>query len=182
MRNIKIYNLRIVPSAPVFNEVVQFKKLFINRFGKHPLSKSKPHITVAVFEMDTEYQDILVKAFSQLSNNKKFKLAIQGFGVFENNAHVLLLKIPTTEAIKNLHTDIKVVWQRDLHRKLGTLKLSAPPHITISKTDGKKTLYESLAFFQKSGFTSKEIEVNQLTLVSRPKGKTWDWEHHIPLT
>ena len=96
MPDIKIYNLRIVPPDPVYNEVTHFKKQFIATFGKQPLSNSKPHITLAVFKMDSQYQDILIKIFNQLSTQNKFKLIIQGFEIFENNANVLLLKVPIT--------------------------------------------------------------------------------------
>lgn len=51
----KIYNLRIVPPQPIYDEVLNFKKKFIEKFGEHPLSKSKPHITLAYFYMDTQY-------------------------------------------------------------------------------------------------------------------------------
>ncbi|MGI9552451.1 MAG: 2'-5' RNA ligase family protein [Aurantibacter sp.] len=180
MSEIKIYNLRIVPPNPVFNEVVHFKRQFINTFGKQPLAKSKPHITLAVFEMDIQYQDILIKVFDQLSCIEKFKLDIQGFDIFENNANVLLLKVPKTDEIEYIHRQVKILMRRDFHRSQKSFEISNTPHMTISKTDGKKMLYESLAFFQKIGY-SKEIAINHLTLVSRLKGKTWDWEHHIEL-
>ncbi len=182
MFTIKIYNLRIVPTKPVFDEVVNFKKLLVETFGRQPLSKSKPHITLAEFEMDSEYQDILVKVFNQLSSIKKFQLNIYGFDIFENNANVLFLKIPMTEDIKLIHKNIKILWIRDLHRKESTITIPSVPHMTIAKTNDKKALYESFTFFQKMNYPNKQIEINQLILVSRHQGKTWDWEHEINLS
>ncbi len=181
MSEIKIYNLRIVPPDTVFNEIMGFKKQFEAVFGKQTLSKSKPHLTLATFAMSSQHQGILLKAFDQLSSIEKFKLDIQGFGIFERYSYVLHLNVPKTEEIEQIHALIKILWVRDLHRKPGSLKVSDTPHITISKTDGKKMLYESLTFFQETGY-SKRIAVNQLTLVSRYEGKTWDYEHQIELS
>jgi len=178
---IKIYNLRIVPPNPIFNEVVEFKKQFITIFGKHPLSTSKPHITIAEFKMDIQYQEILLTAFRHLSNIEKFELDINGFGVFENNSHVLHLKVSKTEGIEEIYKQLKILWIRELHRKLTSLKNSNTPHITISKTDGKPMLSKSFEFFHKTDY-KKSFEVFRLTLVSRYENRTWDWEHHIELS
>jgi len=177
---IKIYNLRIVPQNPVFEDVIKFKEQFINVFGKQKLSRSKPHITLAAFQMDSQYQDILIKTFSPLSSIEKFALDIQGFGIFKNNSNTLHLRVPKTKEIEQIHTQLKIIWIRALHRKQSTLKKCNTPHITISKTDGKKMLYESLAFFQEIDYY-RRIEVNHLTLVSRSLRKTWGWESHIKL-
>ncbi|MEH6406738.1 MAG: 2'-5' RNA ligase family protein [Leeuwenhoekiella sp.] len=180
MDKIKIYNLRIVPPDPIFEEIVQLKKQFVTVFGKQPLSQSKPHVTLAAFKMYTHDEDKMLKAFNQLSAIAKFRVDIQGFSIFENNANVLSLKIPMTEEINQIHTRVKILWIRDLHRKPASIKISKTPHITISKTDGNKMLCESLTYFNKIEY-SKQMEVNSLTMVSRNQNKTWDWEHQIYL-
>lgn len=180
MSEIKIYNLRIVPSRPIFEQVVRLKKKFEVFYGKQPLSKSRPHITIVAFKMYSQDKDILLKAFGQLSSMVKFKLDIHGFDIFDNSK-VLHLKVSKTKEIENILTQIKILWIRDLHRKLTSLKIVTTPHITISKTEGEKMLYDSLAFFQKIEYP-KIFEVNQLTLVSRYEGKSWDWEYQIELS
>ena len=177
---VKIYNLRIVPNDLIFEEIDQFKQKFETLFGKQPLVRSKPHITLAAFEMDTRQENIMIRAFNQLSSIAKFRLEIQGFDIFENNANVLLLKVATNKEVKHIHTLIKILWIRDLHRKLTTIKIPATPHITISKTSGTKMLHDSLSYFSKIEYI-RQLEVNQLTLVSRRQHETWDWEYHIPL-
>ncbi len=117
---IKIYNLRIVPPNPFFEEILEFKKQFVAIFNKQPLANSKPHITIAEFKNDIEYQEILLKAFDQLSHIEKFELDINGFGMFVDQSHVLLLKISKTEKIEEIHKKLKILWIRDLHRRLAT--------------------------------------------------------------
>lgn len=177
---IKIYNLRIVLTRPVFEDVLNFKKQFENLFGKQPLSGSKPHITIATFRMNSKYQDNLIEAFNKLSLNKKFKLAIESFSAVESS-RTLYLKVPKTEDIEIVHRNVQILHDNEFKGKLESFFISDNPHITISKTTGKKMLYESLAYFQKTAY-SKQIEVDHLTLVSRSKYKTWDWEHQIKLS
>ena len=177
---VKIYNLRIVPHDLIFEEIDQFKRKFETSFGKQPLVRSKPHITLAAFEMDTQQENIMIRTFNQLSSIEKFRLEIQGFDIFENNANVLLLKVATNKEVKHIHTLIKILWIRDFHRKLTSIKIPATPHITISKTSGTKMLHDSLSYFSNIEYI-RQLEVNKLTLVSRSQHETWDWEYHIPL-
>ena len=177
---IKYYNLRIVPPEPVFTEVVEFKKQFESLYGKQPLSKSKPHITIASFKMNSRHQDFLVDVLDRLSKYTMFMLDIHGFGVFENSG-TLYLKVSTSDAIQAIHKEVKSLCGEHLDGKLKLFSISDTPHITLSKTSGKKMLYESLQHYQQEGY-SRQIGIDHLTLVARPKYRTWDWEHEIGLS
>ncbi|MBD0835486.1 hypothetical protein [Aestuariibaculum suncheonense] len=83
--DIKTYNLRIVPPSPVYDEVLAFKKTFIETFGDEPYSKSKPHVTLGFFKMDTAYETYLIKYLSALSLFKVFQMKIQGFDTFTSS-------------------------------------------------------------------------------------------------
>lgn len=181
MGTIREYHLRIVPPEPIYSDIVNFKSQFIDTFGKLKYSKSKPHITLALFRMDMEYQDIIVKNFNQLSSIKKFQLEINGFNIFDIRAHVLFLDIPISNSIKNVQTNIKMIWERDLHGKSSKLNSSKLPHMTISTTKDKETLYASFDLFKKKGY-HKSFEVDHIVLTSRLLCKTWDWEQLIPLS
>lgn len=80
-----------------------------------------------------------------------------------------------------IHTRLKILWIRDLHRELRSINISSTPHITISKTNGNKMLQESLDYFREKEY-ARQFEVSRLTLVSRKVDKTWDWEYQIELT
>ncbi len=177
---IKVYNLRVVPPEPVFDAIMELKKHFESKYGKQPLSKSKPHISIASFKMNSKYQDLLIEVLGQLSQRQPFKLNISGFGVFEGS-RTLYLEVSKIDAIKSIHEEVRQLHSARLRGKLKAFTVSNDPHITISKTKGKKMLYESLQHFQKEGY-SKQIEVDHLTLVSRTKYRPWDWEHNIELS
>ncbi|MGJ5641323.1 2'-5' RNA ligase family protein [Formosa sp. S-31] len=180
MFEIKTYNLRIVPPSPVYEDVLDFKKQFIDVFGVQKYSKSKPHLTLVEFKMDVQYEPFLIKYFSSLSDNLKFKMFLEGLGSFDK-ALVVLLKVRSSKAFEQLLTQIKILWVRDFHRKLKSLKVSGTPHITISLAKDTDMLFKSMNMFQDKVYFG-EFEVNELVLVSRPDSKTWDWEHRIPLS
>ncbi|RKN81180.1 2'-5' RNA ligase family protein [Ulvibacterium marinum] len=174
---IKYYNLRIVPPDLVFENVTALKKQFEFTFGKQPLSRSKPHITIASFKMNSKYQDLLIQVFDQLSQRETFKLHIDGFDVFESSK-TLYLKVPKKDALTTLHGDLQVLYDKHLKGRVRSFAISENPHMTISKTRGKKMLYQSLHHFQNRGY-SRQIDVDHLTLVSRSKYRTWEEQHEI---
>lgn len=177
---IKYYNLRIVPSDLVFENVTELKKEFELAYGKQPLSRSKPHITIASFKMNSKYQDLLIEVFGQLSQKEAFRLYIDGFEVFEAS-NTLYLKVFKNDAIAAIHTNVLSLHNQHLNGKLKSFNISENPHMTISKTRGKKMLYESHQYFQNRGY-SRHINVDHLTLVSRAKYKTWEKLHEIRFT
>lgn len=177
---IKFYNLRIVPPEPVFDGVMEIKKQFQDSYGKQPLSKAKPHITIANFKMNAKYQDMLIRIFEGLSNMEKFELAIEGFGEF-NNSNTLYLKVAEKEAMSELHKAVEDLRNEYLKRKLKLFLISDNPHMTISITTGKTMLYDSLHHFRENDYFG-QFEVGHLTLVSRSKYKSWDWQHQIMLS
>ncbi|UJH67354.1 2'-5' RNA ligase family protein [Allomuricauda sp. SCSIO 65647] len=177
---IKYYNLRIIPPDPIFDEVTALKKQFESSYGKQPLSGSKPHISIVSFKMNSKHQDFLIEVFERLSQKEAFELTLDGFGVFEKS-NTLYLKVSKSSAIEAIHREIEFLQDNYLKGKLKSFTIVDDPHMTISKTTGKKMLYDSLQYFQENDF-SKQIEINQLTLVSRSKYKTWDWQHAIRLS
>lgn len=181
MLETKIYSLRIEPSNLVFDEIVYLKQLFRTKFSDQFLSKSIPHITIVTFKMDPVYEKYLVKAFNLLSSNISFELKINGFGVFENNVNVLFLNISESEQIKKIIEQVKIIWIKELHRKLSSLKITYCSHVTISTAENYTMLKNSYNFFQKFEPFNKPFQVDSLVLKSRTKLGTWDWEHHIAL-
>ncbi|MEX0288079.1 MAG: 2'-5' RNA ligase family protein [Flavobacteriaceae bacterium] len=177
---IKYYNLRIVPPAAVFDKVTEFKKEFEDQFGKLPLSGSKPHITLAQFKMNSKYEDLLIQVFDELSEEGKFKVQIDGFGVFENS-RTFLLQICKNEVIEEIHKKLNHLRAQHLKRRLHAFSISHIPHMTISKTTGKRMLYESLQHFQAKNYF-EDITVQYLSLVTRTKYRPWELRHEIKLS
>lgn len=178
---IREYHLRIVPPKPIYNDVTNFKNEFIEIFGKHKYSKAKPHITLALFKMDTQYEDLIVKSFQQLTIIKKFEIKLKGFNIFDTRTYVLFLDIQSVEPFHQIQASIEDIWSRnfkDIPSKLITTK---HPHMTISTAVNKNTLIESFEIFKQYSY-DKSFEVDHIVLTSRLLSHTWDWEHYIPLS
>lgn len=179
----RIYNLRIVPPNPIYEEVTSFKKTFIEAFGKQPLSKSKPHVTLAIFEMKPQFDGDLVKAFDQLSEISQFQLNITGFGNFQGkHPNVLFLEIPMIKEIKLIWNKTKDLWTNGLKNDIKELTIPTIPHMTISRTRTEEMLEKGLELFRNIDYTKKSFKVENLLLISRIPGNTWDWEHKIQLS
>ncbi|MEM1257493.1 MAG: 2'-5' RNA ligase family protein [Bacteroidota bacterium] len=178
--NIKYYNLRIVPPEEVFSRIIEFKKLFEFAYGKQPLSGSKPHISLASFKMNSKHQEVLIQILEQLSERNRFDLTINGFDAFETSK-TLCLNVTKNGAIRDLHQDLRSLYNTGFKKRLKSFIISETPHITIAKVNGRRMLKDSLRYFQENQYHN-QIEIDHLTLVSRLKYRTWDWEHQIPLS
>ena len=181
MSTIREYHLRIVPPEPIYSDVVNFKNQFMEIFGKHKYSKAKPHITLALFKMDTRYEDLIVKCFQQLTNIKRFQMQINGFNIFDTRTYVLFLDIKSADSFYKIQKQIEDIWTKHFQEIPAKLITSSNPHMTISAMKEKETLLESFDVFKKHKYF-KSFEVDQIILTSRPLSQTWDWEYQIPLT
>lgn len=178
---IKIYSLHIVPIEPVYAEVVNIKKQFEDEFGKQPLSRSKPHVAVAGFQMNSKYQEALMAAFDQLKPIEKFKLRLEGYMADATNSNALSLKVADSENLDRLQNRVREICNEQLQGKIKAMIVSKNPQLVISKTSGQKMLQKSLAHFQKVGY-EQDFEVGELLLVARSKYRAWDWHHQIKLS
>lgn len=176
----KEYTLRLVPPSPIYEDVLWFKEKFKNNFGKHIYANSKPHITLAVFRMETKFEEGLVNVLGKLSNEKCFSVEILGMGAFYN-ARVLLLEIGKSSDLTGLIDKIGILFNEELCDVVTKVFISKTPHMTISKVKDAKMLDESLELFRPNAYQNR-FTVWKLVLTSRLLNQTWDWEVSIPLS
>ena len=181
MSEFRIYHLRIVPPEPVYSDIINFKQQFRETYGNLKYSKSKPHITLAFFGMDTNYENEMIECFAQLSTIKGFHLQIPGFGTFDRGSNVLFLDVANSPSIIQIQTKARELWLGKLKEKTSELTISKNPHMTISTTNDKDTLLDSFNKFNAIGYENS-FEVDHLVLTSRLMGKTWDREYNISLS
>lgn len=175
---IRSYNIRLIPPEPLFSQVTNFKKEFIDSYGEQLLTKSKPHITLAKFVMSTSFQKLLVEYFKSLGQTKKFVLKLRGFDTVESSG-TLLLQINPSEELGTLLRTIGNLKRTMLHHKVKNFGLSYTPHLTIASMLDPVTLQASLNHFKNIAYPQQPFEVDHLIITSRKHGKTWDWEHRI---
>lgn len=175
-----IYNIRIVPPEPVYSQVLNFKKEFIDNYGEQLLSKSLPHITLGKFVMSASFQNLLVEHFESLGEIEKFSLKANGFGVFESSG-TLILQINPSKELETLLKTIGDLKRALLYHKAKNFGLIYTPHLTIASFLDQKILNSSLSHFKNIAYSKQPFEVDHVIITSRENGKTWDWEHRINL-
>lgn len=176
-----IYNIRIVPPEPLYSQVTNFKKEFIENYGEQLLSKSTPHITLAKFVMSTSFQNLMLEHFNTLGQTKKFSLKANGFGTFESSG-TLLLQITPSKELETLLKTISALKKTFLHHKAKNFGLIYTPSISIASMLDSKTLKDSLRHFKSIVYSQHPFEVDHLIITARENGKTWDWEHRVNLS
>ena len=176
---IRIFNLRITPPKPIYEEIMGFKKQFIDAFGIHDLVKSKPHITLCAFAISEDFEGKVVKTFNKLAQMEPFDVVLDSFGIFENT-NVLYINSSLQTQIKALHEEFRLLLTMNLGLKLKNVNIVEQYHMTISKTETDDILNQSLKYFKQFDY-QRTFKVSELFLVGRYQGKTWDWEHKIQL-
>ncbi|MEL0457373.1 2'-5' RNA ligase family protein [Flavobacteriaceae bacterium SZ-1-7] len=177
---IREYTLRIVPPNPIYEHVLGLKGKFRDIFGKYQYSSSKPHVTMALFRMETKYEERLVNIVTKLSKEKYFTVDILGINAFYN-AHVLLLEIDNSKDISEFFHKTSALFNEELNDVVPKIFISKSPHMTISKVKNKAMLDDCLELFKKQPYSNSFI-VKELILTSRRLNQTWDWELSIPLS
>lgn len=177
---IREYNFRIVPEEPIYSNVVGFKEEFLNKFGEATYLKSKPHITVLNFFMDSSYEERMLTALKiATQNSKSFTIETLNFEGFQHS-RALTIKLKVEKVLFSFQKEIKGFWVKHLGFKSKNLQVVTTPHITLAKVDTDDLLKESLVHFTQNKY-AKTFTVNGFTLLSRPayKNVTWDWDDAV---
>ena len=176
-----IYNIRIVPPKPLFDQVISIKEEFVEHFGEHLLSNSDPFITVAKFKMSALHHNYLMDTFkNHLSELSPFHLMADGIGKFENGS-TLCVNIRESKKFEALLKQIGGLKRALLFHKAKNFSLNHRPIIPISSFLDKNLLDSSFNHFKNKIVFQTIFEVDHLLITSRENGKTWDWEHRIDL-
>ncbi len=94
---------------------------------------------MALFRVETKYEDRLVNIVAKLSKGKYFIVDILGINAFFNS-HVLLLEIDNSKALGKLFYKIGVMFNEELNDVVPKIFISKAPHMTISKVKNKAML------------------------------------------
>ena len=175
----RIYHLRIVPPEPIYSEIVGLKKRFITEFGKHKFSTSKPHITLAEFQMSSEYIQPILNCFYNLERGQQLHVKLDGFDCFRN-PNILFINVEMNDQLKILKSEIQKLWQYNLFLKRSSINVVGQLHMTISSLESWNILQRSLDLFNYKNY-AREFSTNKILLVSKlPKGP-WDEHYEINL-
>jgi 2'-5' RNA ligase len=159
------YLLVINPSKAIWNEVMNVKKSFHEKYDHIQSIKSKPHITLANFHLDEYLEENMVKALDELCQfQEPFDVTLKNFNNFPS--HTIFIDVINYSAIVDLVKSIKI----KLNLPRSTKKhFPIRPHMTIARGLNEEKFKKAITEFQFSDFNASFIASN-MVLMKRKGG------------
>jgi 2'-5' RNA ligase len=177
----KQYFLAIIPPSPVYEEALEFKNYFKQRYNSKASLNSPPHITLHMpFRWKEEKEDELISQLSLFESGlKPFNLRLLNFNSFP--PRVIYIDVVDNENLLSLQKKLLRFCKRELNLFNADYK-DQPfhPHLTLAFRDLKKSMYaEAWEEFNSKPYTAEFI-VDQFMLLKH-NGRIWEALSSIPL-
>lgn len=133
-----LFFIAIIPQEKVYNEVVEFKNDFANRFDSRKALKVMPHITLKTpFKLANSKTEQLVLWFNRLYiNTVAFKIPLKDFGSFNNPLNpVIFIKPAITTALFVLQKEIVSSFTNSFPESIHAMDKKFNPHMTVAYRD-----------------------------------------------
>ncbi|MTI22666.1 2'-5' RNA ligase family protein [Fulvivirga sp. RKSG066] len=171
---LQLYFIALLPPEPIFDEVMDYKKLFANKYDSKTGLKSPPHITLHMpFRLKEKKEEALGQSLTTLATNTdKFEIALNGFGHF--NQRTIFIDVEANDSLhalfKNIMKSMKVnfnIFNADYKNR------GFNPHLTLAFRDLKKESFnEAWPHFKDQPYHNKFISDGFVLL--KHNGKSWD--------
>lgn len=163
---VKEYLLVANPVEEVWQQVMNEKKNFSDKYGRRNGIASKPHITVANFLAKEELEETLLRwMYKVISAHKSFKVALNNYSGFPN-AHTIYLRVQDHLPFKQLAKDLKVVDELVRANGLPKAHLITNPHLTLARRIDMSVYEKAMMDYAQKEFHA-EFEVKELVLLKR---------------
>ncbi len=136
------YFIGIVPPAPIFEQALELKHYFQDRYKSKASLNSPPHVTLHMpFEWKAEKEKELVNAFHRFASEQPtIKIVLKDFNCF-TPCVIFINVIPSKELI-DLQRSIRLFCKKELGLFNADYKdLPFHPHITVAFRDLKKSMF-----------------------------------------
>jgi 2'-5' RNA ligase len=178
----KQYFLAVIPPSPVYEEALQLKNYFKERYNSKASLNSPPHITLHMpFQWKEEKeQDLIERLTSFKAGIKPFKVKLLNFNSFA--PRVIFIDVVANEHLAALQKKLLKFSKKELNLFNADYK-DQPfhPHLTLAFRDLKKSMFgEAWEEFQTKPF-SADFLVEHIVLLKHT-GKVWEPYLNFPLT
>lgn len=172
-KRLKQYFIAITPPSPVYEEALEFKRYFKERFNSKASLNSPPHITLHMpFRWKEEKELELVEKLEQFDAEiSPFKIHLLNFNSFA--PRVIFIDVEPNEALCSLQKKLLRFCKKELNLFNADYK-DQPfhPHLTLAFRDLKKSMYtEAWQEFAAKSY-SAEFLIDQFSLLKH-NGKEW---------
>lgn len=172
-KKLKQYFLAIIPPSPVFDEALQFKHYFKERYNSKASLNSPPHITLHMpFRWREDKEHVLTETLSKFNAGlHPFMLRFLNFNSFP--PRVIFIDVVPNEPLLALQKKLLRFCKRELNLFNADYK-DQPfhPHMTLAFRDLKKSMYaEAWQEFENKPYAA-EFLVDRFTLLKH-NGREW---------
>lgn len=165
--------IAILPPEPIYSEVQEFKKRFVDAYQSVEAYKRPAHVTVIPpFQYPQEEESKLTNFLTKfLKKYSPFELSFDGFGTFEKR--VIFVQPEKNEQLKTLFKDITRAFNKEFKVREGnSSSLPYAPHITVGYKDLKPAMYDLAWQEFSSKIYRRRFILGQLYLM-RHSGREW---------
>lgn len=177
-----IYMIAILPPEPIYSEVQEFKKRFVDTYESKEAYRRPAHITVIPpFGYSQEEEPKLTNFLTKfLKKYSPFELSFDGFGTFEKR--VIFVQPEKNEQLKTLFKDITKAFNKDFKvREANSSSLPYAPHMTIGYKDLKPAMYDLAWGEFSSKLYRRKFMLGELYLM-RHTGQQWVVVSEVPFS
>jgi 2'-5' RNA ligase len=167
------YFIALIPPSPIFEEGVQLKTYFKEKYNSKASLNSPPHITLHMpFRWKEKKEEELISKLNQfIKRFHPLKVCLDNFGAFE--PRVIFINVITDEILNHLQKGIQRFCRKELNLFNANYKeLPFHPHLTLAFRDLKKPLFkQAWEEFSQKEFKAEFI-ADKIALLKH-NGKIW---------
>jgi 2'-5' RNA ligase len=169
----KQYFLAIIPPSPVFEEALELKNYFKERYNSKASLNSPPHITLHMpFRWKEEKENELIETLNAFASGlRPFDLQLLNFNSFP--PRVIFIDVVANEQLVSLQKKLLRFCKKELNLFNADYK-DQPfhPHLTLAFRDLKKSMFaDAWGEFSAKPF-SASFQVDKFNLLKH-NGKVW---------
>src|SRR5688572_11557539 len=138
----KLYFIAIIPPSPIYEEALDQKMYFKEKYNSKASLNSPPHITLHMpFRwMEQAEEDLAVHVEKFAAENTPVPIWLNGFASFP--PRVIFINVEITQEIRRLQKNLEQYFKRNLNLFNANYKeLAFHPHLTLAFRDLKKPNY-----------------------------------------
>lgn len=170
----KQYFVALIPPSPVFEEALELKEYFKEKYHSKAALNSPPHITLHMpFLWNGEKEKRLITALDVFAKKwDPIKICLDNFASFP--PRVIFINVTESDALDTLQLELHRYFKRELDIFNANYK-DKPfhPHLTLAFRDLKKSQYQGAWHeFSKREFKAEFI-ADKIALLKH-NGKRWD--------
>lgn len=165
------YFLAIIPPSSLAEEIMDVKKLFVEKYNSKAALRSPAHLTLHMpFLWKERNEDKLIQKLERAVDFEPFKLKLNGFGAFP--PRTIFIQNEHSEALMTFEEQLTAFTKCELKLLNSTHNRGFHPHITVAFRDLKPPRFEQAwQEFEHKPFHA-EFTVNSFWLLKH-NGKIW---------